>query len=427
MAPEEIADELNEERVPTLFGTQKWWPSSVQTGLRYWRAGSVARLEQTAVTGEERGWLINPSARRDTDTRRGHEPASGERGAVISLTRLDPLRRRRVSAYRAGPGLDEALDVCRRLGAHGLASHDRLHGGARRATARGGRRAPRRLRAPVGAGHRRLRLGEAVGARLRRRAPGRARRGCGAVGADAPRGRARAGDGRRRRGGCSEGAPRAGDVGIALPGRWTRSVHDAELAEQLGLRVRVVKGQWADRVSGRRRSRRGLPARRRPAAREQPRGGRRDARRRAARRVAEPSHGVRDTVHGRAVPRHAVSRAGARGSAIGGSDSRLRPLRSQRRPVRRHRHPGQSCGGVVAAAGSGARKGQDVAEHPTVTSETLTMPEPPSDSIPWVNSVFEQPWWLDCVAPGSMGRGRGAPRRRGGRPSALRRCAGGSG
>ena len=46
MPPEEIADQLNDEGVPTLFGTQKWWPSSVQTGLRYWRAGSVARLEQ---------------------------------------------------------------------------------------------------------------------------------------------------------------------------------------------------------------------------------------------------------------------------------------------------------------------------------------------------------------------------------------------
>jgi DNA invertase Pin-like site-specific DNA recombinase/peptidoglycan hydrolase-like protein with peptidoglycan-binding domain len=46
MAPQDIADELNEEGVPTLFGTQKWWPSSVQTGLRYWRAGSVARLER---------------------------------------------------------------------------------------------------------------------------------------------------------------------------------------------------------------------------------------------------------------------------------------------------------------------------------------------------------------------------------------------
>ena len=42
-------------------------------------------------------------------------------------------------------------------------------------------------------------------------------------------------------------------------------------------------------------------------------------------------------------------------------------------------------------------------EHPTVTSETLTMPERPSDSIPSVNSVFEQPWWLECVAPGAWG------------------------
>jgi hypothetical protein len=35
---------------------------------------------------------------------------------------LDPLRLRRVSAYRAGPGLEDALAVSRLLGAHGLAS-----------------------------------------------------------------------------------------------------------------------------------------------------------------------------------------------------------------------------------------------------------------------------------------------------------------
>lgn len=40
-------------------------------------------------------------------------------------------------------------------------------------------------------------------------------------------------------------------------------------------------------------------------------------------------------------------------------------------------------------------------EHPTVTSEAVTTPERPSDSIPWVNSIFEQPWWLDSVAPGA--------------------------
>jgi proline dehydrogenase len=41
-------------------------------------------------------------------------------------------------------------------------------------------------------------------------------------------------------------AQRAGDVGTTLPGRWQRSVDDAELAAELGLRVRIVKGQWAD-------------------------------------------------------------------------------------------------------------------------------------------------------------------------------------
>ncbi|MBI1764945.1 MAG: proline dehydrogenase [Acidobacteria bacterium] len=35
-------------------------------------------------------------------------------------------------------------------------------------------------------------------------------------------------------------------VGCTLPGRWQRSLTDAEQAIQLGLRVRVVKGQWAD-------------------------------------------------------------------------------------------------------------------------------------------------------------------------------------
>jgi proline dehydrogenase len=35
-------------------------------------------------------------------------------------------------------------------------------------------------------------------------------------------------------------------LGCTLPGRWRRSVADAERAARLGLNVRVVKGQWAD-------------------------------------------------------------------------------------------------------------------------------------------------------------------------------------
>jgi proline dehydrogenase len=35
-------------------------------------------------------------------------------------------------------------------------------------------------------------------------------------------------------------------VGITLPGRWRRSLADADRAAAAGLRVRVVKGEWAD-------------------------------------------------------------------------------------------------------------------------------------------------------------------------------------
>jgi proline dehydrogenase len=35
-------------------------------------------------------------------------------------------------------------------------------------------------------------------------------------------------------------------VGVTLPGRWRRSVADAEQACRLGIRTRVVKGEWAD-------------------------------------------------------------------------------------------------------------------------------------------------------------------------------------
>jgi hypothetical protein len=41
-----------------------------------------------------------------------------------------------------------------------------------------------------------------------------------------------------------------------------------------------------------------------------------------------------------------------------------------------------------------------VAGHPVVAHPLLTPAATPSDSIPWVNSLFEQPWWLDSVAPG---------------------------
>jgi peptidoglycan hydrolase-like protein with peptidoglycan-binding domain/DNA invertase Pin-like site-specific DNA recombinase len=46
IAPQEIADQLNREGVPTLFGTEKWRPSTIQTALRYWRSGSATNVEE---------------------------------------------------------------------------------------------------------------------------------------------------------------------------------------------------------------------------------------------------------------------------------------------------------------------------------------------------------------------------------------------
>jgi GNAT acetyltransferase-like protein len=42
-----------------------------------------------------------------------------------------------------------------------------------------------------------------------------------------------------------------------------------------------------------------------------------------------------------------------------------------------------------------------VAERPTLEPPRLTRSELQRDSVPWANSIFEQPWWLDCVAPGA--------------------------
>jgi DNA invertase Pin-like site-specific DNA recombinase len=40
LGSQEIADQLNDERVPTLYNTDRWWPSSIQAALRYWRAAA---------------------------------------------------------------------------------------------------------------------------------------------------------------------------------------------------------------------------------------------------------------------------------------------------------------------------------------------------------------------------------------------------
>lgn len=46
---------------------------------------------------------------------------------------------------------------------------------------------------------------------------------------------------------CVRGAVAQGAaVGLSVPGRWRRSLADADLACELGVRVRVVKGEWPD-------------------------------------------------------------------------------------------------------------------------------------------------------------------------------------
>jgi hypothetical protein len=44
-----------------------------------------------------------------------------------------------------------------------------------------------------------------------------------------------------------------------------------------------------------------------------------------------------------------------------------------------------------------------MARHQALTDPAVTLAGPRADAIPWVNSVFEQPWWLDAVAPGQWG------------------------
>jgi proline dehydrogenase len=154
-----------------------------------------------------------------------------------------PLRRRRVSAYRAGPGLDEALDVCRRLAADGLASTIGYGAPPRaspRSVADAYLAAFERLSSETFDCYASLKLSaigfdaallaelQAAAARAQRRlhldalAPETAE----------PTWR------------LLDDLPGGARVSTTLPGRWRRSVDDAARAARRGLPVRIVKGQW---------------------------------------------------------------------------------------------------------------------------------------------------------------------------------------
>jgi proline dehydrogenase len=169
--------------------------------------------------------------------------------ALTSLTRLEPLRRRCAAPYGAGQGLDQAVGICRRLADYGFActiGYGATPGQPARAVADAHLAAFERLSAAdldgeVSAKLSALDFDAALLAELDAAAAG-----SGLplhVDALAPE----TVDATWR---LVESVPRAGRLGITLPGRWVRSADDTSLARRLGLRVRIVKGQWAGSASG---------------------------------------------------------------------------------------------------------------------------------------------------------------------------------
>ena len=166
-----------------------------------------------------------------------------------SSTVRDVLRRRRASAYSAGPGLDDAMETCRRLARLGLASivgYSARPGEEPRSVADVHLSAFDRLAAEGIDGHVSVKLSgigfdPALLAELANAAERSGRR----LHIDALQ--PETADETLK---LVERLPRTGRLGTTLPGRWQRSVDDARRAVEAGLAVRVVKGHWDDRVGG---------------------------------------------------------------------------------------------------------------------------------------------------------------------------------
>jgi hypothetical protein len=54
MSLQEMADQLNAESVPTLNGSDTWWPSGIRTALRYARAARVRPKDRSVLDGRTR-------------------------------------------------------------------------------------------------------------------------------------------------------------------------------------------------------------------------------------------------------------------------------------------------------------------------------------------------------------------------------------
>jgi proline dehydrogenase len=157
---------------------------------------------------------------------------------------LEPLRQRRIAVYSAGPALDDALAVSHRLAAYGLAGTVGYTAGAQdtpRAAADVHLAAFARLQTDAHDCQVSVKLAPLqFDADLVAELADAAARSSRPLHIDAL-----APETVDVTWLLLEGAPRSGPLGATLPGRWARSVADAELVRGLGLRVRVVKGQWA--------------------------------------------------------------------------------------------------------------------------------------------------------------------------------------
>jgi proline dehydrogenase len=183
-----------------------------------------------------------------------HEVEEGLRGASppqrVGSTWLAALRRRGASAYRAGSSIDEALDACRRLAAHGVASTigyaaragESARHVADRQLAAFSRLAAEELDCYVSVKLSALGFDAALFAELEAAAARSARR----LHLDAL-----APDAVDAIWSLLERSPRHGALGTTLPGRWQGSAADASRVAELGLAARVVKGQWACEPPGR--------------------------------------------------------------------------------------------------------------------------------------------------------------------------------
>ena len=162
---------------------------------------------------------------------------------------LEPARRRRTAAYAAGPTLEHALEAGRRLAAHGLAStigYTATAAESARSVADAHLTAFERLAREQFECYVSVKLSALdFDARLFDELVAAARRTGRALHLDAL-----APETVDMTWRLLQDAPRAARLGVALPGRWARSVDDASLAVRRGLRVRVVKGQWATGASG---------------------------------------------------------------------------------------------------------------------------------------------------------------------------------